>query len=122
MNQLTLLECSKRRLDETYLVVYAIKNEINIKKGDYIEKSDIYSLIGIDIKGFRQFLNIYQDRVNNNITKQDNTVTKKYIFILKEELFINLYIEAKSSGKSHAQKKQPHTRLLPSFLFCFVTR
>lgn len=66
MNQLTLSECSKRKLDETYLVVYAIKNEINIKKGDYIEKSDIYTLIGIDIKGYRQFLNIYQDRVNNN--------------------------------------------------------
>lgn len=66
MNQLTLTECSKRRLDETYLVVYAIKNEINIKKGDYIEKSDVYTLIGIDTKGFRQFLNIYQDRVNNN--------------------------------------------------------
>ena len=33
MNQLTLSECSKRRLDETYIVVYAIKNEINIKKG-----------------------------------------------------------------------------------------
>ena len=66
MNQLTLLECSKRKLDETYLVVYAIKNEINIKKGDYIEKSNVYTLIGIDIKGFRQFLNIYQDRVNNN--------------------------------------------------------
>lgn len=32
MNQLTLSECSKRRLDNTYLVVYAIKNEINIKK------------------------------------------------------------------------------------------
>ena len=66
MNQLTLSECSKRRLDETYIVVYVIKNEINIKKGDYIEKSDIYTLIGIDIKGYRQFLNIYQDRVNNN--------------------------------------------------------
>lgn len=65
-NQLTLLECSKRKLDETYLVVYAIKNEINIKKGEYIEKSDVYTLIGIDIKGFRQFLNIYQDRTNNN--------------------------------------------------------
>ena len=45
MNQLTLSECSKRKLDETYLVVYAIKNEINLTKGDYIEKSDIYSLI-----------------------------------------------------------------------------
>lgn len=66
MNQLTLAECSKRRLDETYLVVYAIKNEINIKKNDYIEKSDLYTLIGIDLKGCRQFINIYQDRVNNN--------------------------------------------------------
>ena len=66
MNELTLTECSKRRLDSTYLVVYAIKNEINIKKADYIEKSNIYTLIGIDIKGYRQFLNIYQDRVNNN--------------------------------------------------------
>ena len=35
MNQLTLTECGKRRLDETYLVVYAIKNEINIKKTNY---------------------------------------------------------------------------------------
>lgn len=66
MNQLTLSECSKRRLDETYLVVYAIKNEINIKKGDCIEKSDVYTLVGVDIKGFRQFINIYQDRANNN--------------------------------------------------------
>ena len=66
MNELTLTECSKRRLDDTYIVVYAIKNEINIKKADYIEKSDIYTLIGIDIKGYRQFLNIYQDRINNN--------------------------------------------------------
>lgn len=28
MNELTLTECSKRRLDDTYIVVYAIKNEI----------------------------------------------------------------------------------------------
>ena len=66
MNQLTLTECSKRKLDDTYIVVYAIKNEINIKKADYIEKSNIYTLIGIDIKGYRQFLNIYQDRISNN--------------------------------------------------------
>ena len=66
MNELTLTECSKRRLDDTYIVVYAIKNEINIKKAEYIEKSNIYTLIGIDIKGYRQFLNIYQDRINNN--------------------------------------------------------
>lgn len=66
MENLTLSECAKRKLDETYLVVYAIKNEINLKKADYIEKSDVYSLIDIDLKGNRQFLNIYQDRVNNN--------------------------------------------------------
>lgn len=66
MNKLTLTECSKRKLDTTYIVVYAIKNEINIKKADCIEKSNIYTLIGIDIKGYRQFLNIYQDKVNNN--------------------------------------------------------
>ena len=65
MNQLTLTECSKRRLDETYLAVYAIKNEINLKKNESIEKSDIYTLIGIDIKGYRQFINIYQEKVNN---------------------------------------------------------
>lgn len=65
MKQLTLSECAKRKLDETYLIVYAIKNEINLKKGDYIEKSNIYSLIGIDLKGYRQFLNTYQDRITN---------------------------------------------------------
>ena len=66
MNQLTLAECSKRKLDDTYIVIYAIKNEINIKEGDCIEKSNMYTLIGTNIKGYRQFLNIYQDRVNNN--------------------------------------------------------
>ncbi len=66
MKELTILECTKKKLDETYIIVYAIKNELNIKKGDYIEKSDIYTLIGIDIKGFRQFINVYQDKVNNN--------------------------------------------------------
>lgn len=66
MKQLTLSECTKRKLDETYLIVYAIKNEINLKKGDYIEKSNIYSLIGVDLKGHRQFLNTYQDRITNN--------------------------------------------------------
>lgn len=66
MKQLTLTECSKRKLDDIYLVVYAIKNEINIKKAEYIETTNIYTLIGIDIKGNRQLLNIYQDRVNNS--------------------------------------------------------
>lgn len=66
MNKLTFNECTKKKLDDTYLVVYAIKNEINIKKGDYIENSIVYTLVGIDTKGLRQLINIYQDRVNNN--------------------------------------------------------
>lgn len=66
MQSIKLNECSKKRLDEVYLVIYAIKNEVNIKKSDYIEKSYIYSLVGIDSKGYRQLLNVYQDRVNNN--------------------------------------------------------
>lgn len=66
MKKLTMNECCKKRLDETYLVVYAIKNEINVKKGDYIEKEDIYTFIGIDKKGFRCLINVYPDRKNNN--------------------------------------------------------
>ncbi len=66
MQELKLNECYKKRLDDLYLVIYAIKNEVNIKKGDYIEKTDIYTLVGIDSKGYRQLLNIYQDKVKNN--------------------------------------------------------
>ncbi|MDO5555383.1 MAG: hypothetical protein Q4G09_01630 [Clostridia bacterium] len=49
MNNLTLLECSKRKLDEIYLIVYAMKNEINIKKRDYIEKIVDNNIINIVI-------------------------------------------------------------------------
>lgn len=66
MKKMTFNESSKKRLEETYLVVYAIKNQINLKKGEYIEPCDIYTLVGIDIRGFRQLINIYQDKVNNN--------------------------------------------------------
>ena len=66
MENLTLNELTKRKLEDTYVVVYAIKNEVNIKKADIIEKNDIYTLIGVDIKGTRHLLNIYADRANNN--------------------------------------------------------
>ena len=66
MNKLTMNECAKKRLTDTYLIVYAIKNEINIKKGEYIETTDVYTLIGVDKTGYRQLLNIVQDRINNN--------------------------------------------------------
>ena len=66
MEQLTMNDCTKRKLDNIYLVVYAIRNEINIKKGDYIEKEDIYTFVGIDKRGFRTLINVYPDRKNNN--------------------------------------------------------
>lgn len=66
MNKLTISELMKKKLDDTYLVVYAIKNEVNIKKNDCVERGDIYTFIGIDKKGYRQLINVYQDRVNNN--------------------------------------------------------
>lgn len=65
MENFTLKELVKRKLDETYIIVYAIKNEVNIKKAEIIEKTDVYTFIGIDIKGNRQFINIYQDRPYN---------------------------------------------------------
>ena len=66
MEKLTMSECSKRKLDEMYIVIYAIKNEVNIKKGEYIEKTIIYTLVGIDKRGYRQLINVYQDRTSNN--------------------------------------------------------
>ena len=55
MEKINFSESTKQKLDPMYLVIYAIKNEVNIKKGDCIEKTDIYSLVGIDSKGKRQF-------------------------------------------------------------------
>ena len=66
MEKLTMNECSKRKLDDMYIVIYAIKNKINVKKGEYIEKTAVYTFVGIDNKGYRQLINIYQDRMNNN--------------------------------------------------------
>ena len=66
MNKMITSECSKKKLSETYLIIYAIKNEINIKKNDYIEKSDVYTLIGVDVKGYRELINIIPDRPANN--------------------------------------------------------
>lgn len=66
MNKLNLNGCSKRRNEDTYIIVYAIKNEINIKKGDVIDKESVYTFVGVDKRGYRQFLNIYPDRPSNN--------------------------------------------------------
>lgn len=66
MQSLKVVDYTKKRLDDMYLVVYAIKNDINIKKGDIIENIDIYTFIGINKRGIRQLVGIYQDRPLNN--------------------------------------------------------
>ena len=66
MENLKVVDYTKKRLDDMYLVVYAIKNDINIKKGDIIENIDIYTFIGINKRGIRQLVGIYQDRPLNN--------------------------------------------------------
>lgn len=66
MQNLKVVDYTKKRLDDMYLVVYAIKNDINIKKGDIIENIDIYTFIGINKRGIRQLVGIYQDRPLNN--------------------------------------------------------
>ena len=66
MQNLKLIDYTKKRLDDMYLVVYAIKNDVNIKKGDIIENIDIYTFVGINKRGIRQLVGIYQDRPLNN--------------------------------------------------------
>lgn len=66
MQNLKLVDYTKKRLDEMYVIMYAIKNELSIKKGDVIENVDIYTLVGINKKGIRQLVGIYQDRPQNN--------------------------------------------------------
>ena len=43
MELLKLNELTKRKLDDTYVVVYAIKNEVNIKKGDVLKYEKLRS-------------------------------------------------------------------------------
>ena len=66
VQKLTMNDCTKRKLEDIYLVIYAIRNEVNVKKGETIEKEDLYTIVGIDKKGIRTLINIYADRKNNN--------------------------------------------------------
>lgn len=66
MQNLKLLDYTKKRLDNMYLVMYAIKNDVNMKKADIIDNIDIYTIVGINKRGIRQLVGIYQDRPLNN--------------------------------------------------------
>lgn len=66
MQNLKLVDYTKKRLDDMYVIMYAIKNDLNIKKGDIIENIDVYTIVGINTKGIRQLVGIYQDKPLNN--------------------------------------------------------
>lgn len=66
MENLKLIDYTKKRLDDMYIIMYAIKNELNMKKGEIIETVDVYTLVGLNKKGIRQLVGIYQDRPLNN--------------------------------------------------------
>ena len=66
MQNLKLIDYTKKRLDDMYVMMYTIKNDLNVKKGDIIENINIYTLVGINKKGIRQLVGIYQDRLLKN--------------------------------------------------------
>lgn len=66
MENLRLLDYTKRKLDSMYPIIYAIKNSINIKKIETIEKIDIYTFVGVNHDGYRELLGIYQDKTLTN--------------------------------------------------------
>ncbi len=50
IENLKLIDYTKKRLDDMYIIMYAIKNEINMKKGEMIENVDVYTLVGLNKK------------------------------------------------------------------------
>lgn len=50
IENLKLIDYTKKRLDNMYIIMYAIKNEINMKKGEMIENVDVYTLVGLNKK------------------------------------------------------------------------
>lgn len=61
MQNLKLIDYTKKRLYDMYAMMYTIKNDLNVKKGDIIENINIYTLVGINKKGIRQLVGIYQE-------------------------------------------------------------
>ena len=79
MEYLKLTEITKKKLDETYVVVYAIKNEINVKKSDIIEKNNIFVFKYILLK------NVQRWKSYETVTKILNLYDALY-YVEKENL------------------------------------
>ena len=72
MQNLKLIDYTKKRLDDMYVMMYTIKNDLNVKKGDIIENINIYTLVGINKKGIRQLVGIYQTLKQYKLMNQQN--------------------------------------------------
>jgi len=59
-------EIKMTKFDECYLIVYATKMKVNIKKEHSIGKRDMYVLIGLNAQGKRKYIGSYLDDVNNH--------------------------------------------------------
>ena len=93
-------DCLKRKLDDTYLVIYAIRNEINIKKGEYI----------INVKIFQKKRKLIM-----------NQMAKKQI--LKEKIIMKITNKTKQNNlKNIKEKKQYYKRKNITFqnYFCSI--
>ena len=62
----TLKEIEMTKPDECYLIMYATKVKINIKKDDIISKEDLYIFIGLNSQGRRKYIGSYLDNPNNH--------------------------------------------------------
>lgn len=62
----TLKEIEITKPDECYLIMYATKVKVNIKKDDIIVKEDLYIFIGLNMQGRRKYVGAYLDNKQNH--------------------------------------------------------
>lgn len=64
MNKLCIKDLTKKKLNEMYLSLTVLENEIDIKKNDVIEKTIVYTLVGVDMTGRSNIINIFLDKIS----------------------------------------------------------
>jgi len=62
----SLKEIEMTKYDECYLIVYAVKVNVNMKKDEIIQKEDMYVLIGLNTQGKRKYIGAYLDNKKNH--------------------------------------------------------
>lgn len=82
----------KNKFNNSYLMINMIKNKINISSDNEIIEKNVYSLVGIDLIGNRDFLGFYIDKNNDNRfflnlfeTLKSKGINKIYYFIANDD-------------------------------------